>query len=207
MELADDLAAVRVGMRHRLQTKRGAPGEQRIVDWRAFDASASLYPDPDRDNLGQVTGRIDYDWRWFIGDRCTILSDGAADTFGNGFKTVSIGGLLNRPQIGNAYLGFRSMDGPFQANVVIGSLNYRMSSKWIGSASGSIDLGNSGNIGQSFYISRVGESLIATLGTSYDQSKDNIGLSFLIEPRFLPNLNVTRRTGIEVPPPGVNGLE
>ncbi len=61
-----------------------------------------------------------------------------------------------------------------------------MSEKWIGSASGSIDLGNSGNIGQSFAVSRIGESLIATVGANYDQSKNNIGLSFLVEPRFLP---------------------
>jgi hypothetical protein len=207
MEIADDLAAVRTGMRHRLQTKRGAPGEERIVDWITLDSNATWFPDPNRDNFGQDIGLIDYDFRWHIGDRVSILSDGAADTFGNGFKTVSLGGMVNRPQVYNAYLGFRSMDGPFQANVVIGSLNYRMGPKWIGSASGSIDLGNSGNIGQSFYVSRVGESLIATVGTSYDQSKDNVGFSFLIEPRFLPNLNVTRRTGLEVPPPGLNGLE
>ena len=115
--------------------------------------------------------------------------------------------LINRPLIGNAYLGFRAMDGPFQANLVIGSVNYRMSQKWIGSATGSIDLGNSGNIGQSFYVSRIGESLIATVGANYDQSKDNVGFSFLVEPRFLPKLNVTRRTGIEIPPPGAYGLE
>jgi hypothetical protein len=207
MELADDLAAVRVGMRHRLQTKRGAPGEQRIVDWMTFDSNASLFPDPNRDNFGQVVGLIDYDWRWFIGDRFSILSDGAADTFGDGFRTVSLGGSINRPQIGNAYLGFRAMDGPFQANLVIGSVNYRMSQKWIGSATGSIDLGNSGNIGQSFYVSRIGESLIATVGANYDQSKNDVGFSFLVEPRFLPKLNVTRRTGIEIPPPGAFGLE
>ena len=53
-----------------------------------------------------------------------------------------------------------------------------------------------------------------TLGVSFDRrrepclsSKGSVGVHFLIEPRFLPNLNVTRRTGIEVPPPGVNGLE
>jgi hypothetical protein len=99
------------------------------------------------------------------------------------------------------------MDGPLTANLVLGSVNYRMSEKWIGSASGSIDLGNTGNIGQSFAVSRIGESLIATVGANYDQSKDNIGLSFLVEPRFLPSLNVTRRTGIEIPPAGINGLE
>jgi hypothetical protein len=99
------------------------------------------------------------------------------------------------------------MDGPLQANVVIGSLNYRMSQKWIGSATGSIDLGNTGNIGQAFYLSRIGESLIATVGANYDQSKGNVGFSFLVEPRFLPKLSVSRRTGIDIPPPGVDGLE
>jgi hypothetical protein len=29
----------------------------------------------------------------------------------------------------------------------------------------------------------------------------------LVEPRFLPTLNVTRKTGIEVPPAGAFGLE
>lgn len=207
MELADDLTAVRLGMRHRLQTKRGAPGEERIVDWMTFDSNATWFPDANRDNFGQDIGLIDYDWRWHVGDRFSIISDGAADTFGNGFKTFSLGATLNRPMIGNAYLGFRTMDGPLTANLLLGSVNYRMSEKWIGSASGSIDLGNTGNIGQSFAVSRIGESLIATVGASYDQSKNNIGLNFLVEPRFLPGLNVTRRTGIEIPPAGINGLE
>ena len=56
-------------------------------------------------------------------------------------------------------------------------------------------------------MSRIGESLIATVGANYDQSKDNVGFSFLVEPRFLPKLNVTRRTGIEIPPAGMYGLE
>jgi hypothetical protein len=68
-------------------------------------------------------------------------------------------------------------------------------------------LANSGNIGQSLYMSRIGESLVATLGASFDQSKDNVSVSLLVEPRFLPNLNLTRRTGIEVPPVGAFGLE
>ena len=99
------------------------------------------------------------------------------------------------------------MGGIIEANVVSATLNYRMSPKWIGSASTSVDLGNGGNIGQSFYASRIGESLVATVGSYYDESKDNLGFSFLIEPRFLPNLSVTRKTGIEIPPAGAYGLE
>jgi hypothetical protein len=45
------------------------------------------------------------------------------------------------------------------------------------------------------------------LGGHYHASQDNLGISFLIEPRFLPDLNITRKTGIEVPPAGAFGLE
>ncbi len=206
-EIADDLMALRFGMRHRLQTKRGPFGEERIVDWLTFQTNSTWFPDDERDNFGAPMGLIDYDLRWHLGDRFSILSDGAADTFGEGLRTVSIGMLLNRPARGNAYVGFRTIDGPFEAHVLSTTLNYRMSPKWIGSAGASIDFGESGTIGHSVSFTRIGESLVATLGANYDESKDNFGVSFLVEPRFLPTLSVTRRTGIEIPPVGAYGLE
>ena len=206
-EIADDLTAIRLGMRHRLQTKRGVPGDQRIVDWVTFDSNITWFPDPGRDDFGQDFGLADYDFKWHIGDRFSILSDGAADFFGDGLATASLGVLLNRPMAGNAYLGFRTINGPFTANVVLGSFDYRLGPKWICSASSSIDVANTGNIGNSFAVSRIGESLITTIGTHYDESKGDFGVSLLVEPRFLPSLSVTRKTGIEVPPAGAYGLE
>jgi hypothetical protein len=206
-EIADDLTAVRLGMRHRLQTKRGPLGQQHIVDWVTFDSNATWFPQADRDNFGTGVGLADYDLRWHLGDRFTVLSDGAADFFGDGLRTASIGVLLNRPARGNAYLGFRALDGPIQAEVVSATLNYRMSPKWVGSASTSVDLGAGGNIGQAFAFSRIGESLVATLGAHIDASKDNVGVNFLLEPRFLPKLSVTRKSGIEIPPTGMQALE
>jgi hypothetical protein len=206
-EVADDLAAVRMGMRHRLQTKRGPLGEERIIDWLTFDSNATWFPMENRDNAGADVGLIDYDLRWHLGDRFSILSDGAADTFGDGLRTVSLGVLLNRPARGNAYLGVRTISGLFEAHIVSATVNYRMSQKWIAAASATIDFGDSGNLGQSVAFSRIGESLIATLGMNVDESKDNVGVSFLVEPRFLPTLSVTRSTGIEIPPAGAYGLE
>ncbi len=216
-EIADDLMLVRMGMRHRLQTKRGAPspspgwggdgGGERIVDWLTLDTNATWFPDAFRDNVGADVGLIDYDLRWHLGDRFSILSDGYADTFGDGLRTASVGMLVNRPMIGNAYLGFRTFDGVIEANVVNAAVNYRISPKWIGSAGAQFDLSGSANTSQSLAFTRIGESLIATLGGHYNESRDNLGISFLIEPRFLPSLNVTRKTGIEVPPAGAFGLE
>ena len=83
-----------------------------------------------------------------------------------------------------------------------------MSPKWIGSASASFDFGDTRQHRPDRSPSRrIGESLIATVGGNFDESKDNVGVSFLVEPRFLPSLNVTRRTGIEIPPVGAYGLE
>ena len=206
-EIADDLAALRMGMHHRLQTKHGAPGEERIVDWVTFDSNATWFPNADRDNAGAEVGLLDYDFRWYLGDRFSILSDGYADTFGDGLKTASIGVLLNRPARGNAYLGFRAATGLFEADVVTAAVNYRMSEKWIGSASSSVDFGPTGNIGQAFAFTRIGESLLTTVGANVDASKGTVGATFLIEPRFLPKLNTTRKTGIEIPPAGAYGLE
>jgi hypothetical protein len=87
------------------------------------------------------------------------------------------------------------------------TLNYRTSPKWIGSASTAIDFGNGGNIGQSFAASRIGESLVTTIGAYYNESKGNFGVSFNIEPRILPTLSVTRKSRIEIPPVGAHGVE
>jgi hypothetical protein len=206
-EIADDLALVRMGMRHRLQTKRGAVGEERIVDWLTLDANATWFPNEARDNAGADFGLLDYDLRWHLGDRFSILSDGYADTFGDGLRTASIGMLLNRPMRGNFYLGFRTFDGVLDADVINTALNYRISPKWIGSAGAQFDIHGGANTSASLGFSRIGESLIATLGGHYNESQDNLGISFLLEPRFLPTLNVTRKTGIEVPPAGAFGLE
>ena len=206
-EIADDLMALRMGMRHRWQTKRGGAGRQHIVDWLTLDSNVIYFPKSDRDNFGSELGLFDYDVRWHLGDRFTIVSDGAADFFGDGLRTVSGGVILNRPTRGNAYVGVRSISGPIDSNALLASYSYRLGPKWISSAGFSFDFSDSGSIGQSLSVTRIGESLLVTGGLNVDSAKDNVGFIFLVEPRFLPKLNLTSRTGIEVPPAGVMGLE
>jgi hypothetical protein len=206
-EIADDLLAMRMGVRQRWQTKRGPAGAQHIVDWLTLDMNATYFPEADRDNFGAELGLIDYDMRWYVGDRFTILSDGFADVFGSGLKTASAGVLLNRPTLGNAYLGVRSIDGPITSNVILGSYSYRLSQKWISTASTAVDLSNAGNIGQTFSMTRIGDAFLVTVGMNVDSAKNNVGVHFQMEPRFLPKLRLTQQTGIEVPPSGALGLE
>ena len=206
-EMADDLLAARFGMRNRWQTKRGGPGRQHIVDWLTIDTNVTLFPNPDRDNFGQELGLFDYDLRWHLGDRFTVLSDGAADFFGSGLITAAGGILINRPSRWNGYIGVRTINGPVSSNAIIGSYSYRLSEKWLTSGSATFDLASVGNIGQTFSMTRIGESMLFSVGFNVDKSKNNVGVTFSIEPRFLPNLRLTRDTGIDVPPAGAFGLE
>jgi hypothetical protein len=206
-EIADDLMQVRFGIEQRWQTKRGLPGRERIIDWIVLDLDATLYPDPDRDNFGEVLGLIDYDFQWHVGDRVTLLSDGFYDVFAGGLMQTTFGALITRPEYGNAYVGVRSTEGPFSSTLLAGSLSYRMSEKWIATAGASYDLGPTGNIGQSVYLTRIGESFLIKLGMNFDASRDNLGISFLVEPRFLPNSRLGRVGGVQIPPAGALGLE
>jgi lipopolysaccharide export system protein LptA len=206
-EIADDLMTLRMGMRHRWQTKRGMPGQQHIVDWLTIDSNITWFPKENRDNFGQDFGLFDYDLRWHLGDRFTIVSDAATDFFGDGLRMISGGVLLNRPTRGNAYLGARSISGPINSTALLGSYSYRFSPKWISTAGLAIDFSDAGNIGQSLSVTRIGESLLVTVGVNVDEGKNNVGMKFMVEPRFLPKLRLTSKTGIEVPPAGAFGLE
>jgi hypothetical protein len=206
-EIVDDLMLAHLAMRNRWQTKRGPAGRETIIDWMTFDVGTSLFPDPDRDNFGEVVGMTNYDFEWHLGDRFTILSDGFADWFSQGLRQVTIGGNLGRPESGNVYLGFRSTEGPISSNVILGFVNYRMSEKWIANAGASFDLGNTGNIGQTVGVTRIGEAFLLTMYVNYDASVDSLGVNFGIEPRFLPNGKAGFVNGVRVPPAGTFGLE
>jgi lipopolysaccharide export system protein LptA len=205
-EIADDLAVAQLGLRQRWQTKRGLPGQERIIDWITLDLQGSVFPDPDRDNFGQALGLVNYDFSWHVGDRFSVLSDGFFDFFTEGLQTVSVGTLLTRPLRGDVYVGFRAIEGPFSARLLNAAVNYRMSEKWILNAGGVIDLGDTGSIGERLGITRVGESLLVRLGINVDHSRDNVGAFFAVEPRFLPG-RLSSTGGVPIPPVGAFGLE
>ena len=205
--IADDLEQFRFGLHQRWQTKRGLPGRERIVDLLQMDVDLMVFPDADRDNFGETLGPATYDFRYHIGDRVSLLSDGYIDFFPDGLRSISAGVRSSRPGVGDVYLGLLSLQGPISSTVLRSTVDYRMNEKWIGSASTTYDFGKTGNIGQSFGLTRIGESLLLRLGINIDEGRDNVGVGFAIEPRFWPRPRLGRIGGQLIPPPGVEGLE
>nr|WP_315857311.1 organic solvent tolerance protein OstA [Rhodopirellula sp. JC737] len=205
--VVDDLQQLRLGMKHRFQTKRGLPGRERIVDLLRFDMETILFPKEDRDNFGETLGPTMYDAQYNIGDRFTLLSDGYIDFFDGGLRSISAGFRTSRPGLGDLYVGVLSMEGPISSTVLRTSLDYRLNHKWIVSAGNVYDFGETGNVGQTLGLTRVGESFLIQLAANVDAGRDNTSIGFMIEPRFLPSTRLGRLGGQLIPPPGVEGLE
>lgn len=206
-EIAGNLDAVQLGMRHRWQTKRGPIGNRRIIDLAVLNVGATYFPNPNRDNFGATWGLINYDFNYYLGDRLSFNSDGAFDLFDQGMRTYSVGASLNKPPRVNLYLGFRSFSGPFTYNTVTLTESYQLSPKWLVTASTSFALNNKGNIGENFTFSRVGEAFITSLAVYVDGGKNNNGVNLMIQPRFLGQQMMRRLGAGGVPMAGMYGLE
>jgi hypothetical protein len=184
-ELVDDLHVLRMGWRHRWQTKVGPPNRMRVKDWMTLDLEASLFPDAMRDNFGEDFGLLGANYRWFVGERTTLLAGALYDTFTPNQQTWNVGVLSQRSVRGSIYLGLRQIQGgPVDSQILTASYSYLMSPKWASSFATAYDLAEGENRGQSLTISRIGGDWVFHLGMNYDASKDNAGIGIAIEPRL-----------------------
>ena len=205
--IADDLQQFRLGLHQRWQTKRGLQGKERIVDLLQFDVDTSIFPRSDRDNFSESIGPTTYGLTYHIGDRFAFLSDGYFDLFSSGLHSISAGLQTSRPGVGELYLGLLSLRGPISSTVFRTNLDYRLNEKWIASAGAAYDFDETGNIGQTLALTRIGESMLIRVGLNVDRGRDNVGVGFSIEPRFWPSPRLGMLGGGVIPPPGSDGLE
>jgi len=206
-EIAGDLTALRMGIEQKWQTKRGPEGNRHIIDWVTLDTNMTLFPNYDRDDFGQAAGLLDYNCSWHVGDRLTLLSSGIFDFFNQGQKIVTVGGYLTRPPRGSLYAGLQILQGPIDTKALSFSYSYWMSPKWVSSLGATIDLGSQGNIGESFTVTRVGESFLISAGFNVDAARNSVGVALAVEPRFLPKNRLGSVGGAQIPPAGAFGLE
>jgi len=187
-ELADNLQALRIGFRDRLQTKTGPANAPRIRDWVVWEYGATFFPNSSRDNFGEDFGLLYSHYRWNISDRTSILTNTSWDLFDNAQNIWGIGLLSQRSLRGSVYLGYREVTATnyFESQTIIGSYSYQMSPKWISTAAYAYDAAAGESRGTSLTISRVGLDWILNFGFGVDFSKSNVGIGISLEPRFGP---------------------
>ncbi|MFN0055562.1 MAG: hypothetical protein ACKV0T_25730 [Planctomycetales bacterium] len=186
-EIVDDFQALRLGWRHRWQTKVGPVNAQRIKNWMTLDLESTYFPDAQRDNFGEDFGLYSARYNWYFGDRTTFTASTLFDTFDNNETIWNMGLISQRSARGSAYLGLRNIEGgPLLSRILTASYSYVLSPKWISTASTAYDLGEKQNRGQSLTFTRVGADFLVHFGVNVDTTRDNYGFGISIEPRFAP---------------------
>jgi hypothetical protein len=183
LEAQDTIQVLELDWRQRLQTKRGYPGMEHIIDWMVLDLSTSYYPNPARDNYGQAFAFMQYDYVWNVGDRTAIVSDGWYDPLSHGARWYNIGAFLNRPDRTSFYVGYRQTD-PLQSKLVSASASYIFSPKYAVTASTSYDFGTNSGIANGITFTRMGADVQVSLGISYNAILQNFSFNFSIMPNL-----------------------
>ncbi|MFO1002294.1 MAG: hypothetical protein U0936_18355 [Planctomycetaceae bacterium] len=166
-ELADNIQALRISFRDRLQTKVGPIEAPRIRDWMLWEYGASFFPKSDRDNFGEDFGLLYGHYRWNVSDRSSLLTDASWDLFDNAQNIWSVGVLSQRSLRGSVYLGYREVSATnfFESKTIIGSYSYQMSPNGLYSAAYAYDIAATNPRGSSVTISRVGLDWILHFGS------------------------------------------
>ncbi|MFO0917387.1 MAG: hypothetical protein U0872_03625 [Planctomycetaceae bacterium] len=185
-ELLDTQNLLQLGWNQRLQTKVGPPDRQRLKDWMTLDLGVNVYPAANRDDFGQTFGLLSSRYAWYVGDRTSILANTLTDFFDGGQQLWNIGVLSQRSYRGSAYLGVRQIKGGvLDSEILTASYSYVMTpDKWISTITTAYDLAESSNRGQAFTLTRIGADFLFHLGMNYDASKNNVGLTLSVEPKF-----------------------
>lgn len=189
-ELVADQQVLRLGWRHRLQTKVGPPENQRIKNWMTLDLESSFFPNATRDNFGQSFGLYGARYNWFVGDRTTLTASSYFDTFDNAQQLWSVGLMSQRTTRGSVYVGMRQVSGAgLNSQILTGSYNYAMTEKWLSSVSAAYDLGQNHSLGETIAVTRVGADFLLHILAMRDPNKNNVSFGFSVEPKLGPFRN------------------
>ncbi len=179
----DTVEVLQLSTNQRLQTKRGFPGAEHIVDWMTLDLSVSLFPDPGRDNFDKPWSFLEYNYIWHVGDRTSFTSAGWFDPFDFGARYFNLGMFFNRPDGTNFYLGFRYTD-PIDSRALTASISYNLTRKYSVNLIGTYDFGVNKALTQQMNIARVGTDVTVLFGISYNALVNNFGVQFALVPNL-----------------------
>lgn len=183
IETRGDINVFQGGLRQRLQTKRGFPGQQHVIDWMLLDLRASLFPESSRDNFGRPVGILEYDWLWNVGDSTGLYSDGWMEPVTGGPRYFNIGLFTGRPDMTNLTVGFRLID-PLESRSVYASMSFPFSTKYAATAGTVWDFGTNT---QTYTVgfTRTGTDLQLSLGFSVNSILNTVGVQFMVVPTLL----------------------
>ena len=195
----DSLSVLQLGVEQRWQTKRGPEDAAKIVDWMTLNTHASWFPQSTRDNFGKPWGLIDYDYKWHLGDRTSIISTGSWEPL-DGTQTATVAAMVQRPPRQSLTL-FAShyVSGPFLSNFIGGTTSYRFSEKYAAYLGTAVDLSQFNKVSWQAGVTRVGLDFITTTSVAFNASARTFGFQFDILPKIAPASSRTHNMAQTLP--------
>ncbi|MGC9453590.1 MAG: hypothetical protein ACP5HU_01885 [Phycisphaerae bacterium] len=199
----DRTHGVLVGVRQRLQTKRGPEGEQQTVDWMRLNVMAGFFDNApggipangryfaSRPEYSVARNHVNADYTWHISDSTTFLADSNYDLDDGEFGRVSAALAVVRDPRLRYYAGIRHVD---DLDSTIGSVGarYRISRKYTISAFQQYDFEFDGgrNMSTSFTLTRKLPRWYAATTFTYDERTGDVAFYLTLWPEGVPEFRV-----------------
>lgn len=140
VEEIDDFYGTSVALRQRWQTKRGGPGQWRVVDWIVFDVEVNVFGNQPEDEMpigrfydhrpeaSVAQNHIRTDFLYRISDTTAVLSDSNIDLDDGALDMFNLSYAVERNPRLSYFLGYRYI-GETDSNLIGGGANYRINTK------------------------------------------------------------------------------
>jgi hypothetical protein len=200
-----------IGVRQRLQTKRGPAGAaERTVDWMRLNVIASFFNENDPNlaangrflwyrpeySLARNNVQTEYDWQ--ISDSTAFLSDFNWDFDNSAIGQANAGLAVARDPRVRYYVGWRYLK-DLSSSLATFGVTYKLSRKYTVSFFEQYDLDFEGGQNQATNLSIIRQypRLFAGVTLTYLQGQDtgnNVGIMFTVWPEGVPEVRLGSRT-------------
>ncbi|MFQ5862786.1 MAG: LPS assembly protein LptD [Candidatus Brocadiales bacterium] len=201
----DNYSSAIIGIRNRMQTRRGPPWKLETVDLLDFDVELHLFASPKEPPKGPVTHTmmtaegaiisqrssfLQYDLRTQVTNRLSLVSErNEFDLSENNFDVLNWGLSFRKSENWRYFFGYRFIKNV--SSTVILNTDVLISKKWRAMFSEGFDLGvedaegreTSKNLFSNFSFTRESHDWIAGFNVSFDVVNRNKAFSFVFQPK------------------------
>lgn len=209
VEDIDDFGGGALGLRQRLQTKRGGPGKWRTVDWIVFDVEAGFFNDAQKneDTHGDYimsrpedsisSNFIATNMQYRISDSTVVVYDGVYDTNRGNMGNSNISLAVEREPRLAYFVGWRYIHDT-NNSLVGGGFNYKLSEKHTVGLREFYDVEEGRNYSTELIYIRKWPRWYTAVALDVDKAIDDVGINFSIWPEGSPRMGLgsKRYTGM-----------
>ena len=204
VEDIDDFYGTSLALRQRWQTKRGAPGGWRVVDWILFDVELNLFGNsPGRElPIGRyydsrpensvARNHVKTDLQYRISDTTSILSDANWDLDDGSLDLFNVSYAVERSPRLSYFMGYRRID-PTDVNLIGGGINYELNAKHRVAMRAFYDIERSKLDQMEITIIRKFPRWYAALTFSVDKQINNVSMGLSVWPEGAPQAALGNR--------------